>query len=130
MSQLIERYTDATWAWDKCGYACSDHASWHRAGVPASMPFEARFRDSNRNIHTPRDTLEQSDNNTAHAIKFARLGAAYAVELAKGSLATADVASIGPTASDDEPSGHRWWMLGLLGLLGLAGLAVWRIRAR
>jgi bacterial leucyl aminopeptidase len=124
VSHLIERYTDATWAWDKCGYACSDHASWHRAGVPASMPFESRFRDSNRNIHTHRDTLEVSDNNAAHAIKFARLGGAYAVELAKGSLSTTST-----TATTDEPgssSNRLWWALGLLGI----GLVIWRMRAR
>ena len=43
--RLIETYVGATWGLDACGYACSDHASWHRAGVPASMPFEARFKD-------------------------------------------------------------------------------------
>ena len=85
---LIERYTDATWGSDRCGYACSDHASWHRAGVPASMPFEARSREMNKRIHTKNDTLEQSRDNALHAVKFARLGAAYAIELAKGTLGT------------------------------------------
>jgi leucyl aminopeptidase len=84
LAQLIERYTTATWGSDVCGYACSDHASWHRAGVPASMPFETRSRDRNKHIHTARDTLEVSKNNAAHAAKFAQLGAAYAIELAKG----------------------------------------------
>jgi leucyl aminopeptidase len=50
------------------------------------MPFEARFRDSNRSIHTRNDSLERSANNVAHATKFARLAAAYAVELADASL--------------------------------------------
>ncbi len=85
---LIERYTDATWGSDKCGYACSDHASWHRAGIPASMPFESRSKQMNKRIHTKNDTLEQSNDNAQHAVKFARLGAAYAIELAKGSLGT------------------------------------------
>jgi len=86
VSHLIERYTGATWGTDVCGYACSDHASWHRAGVPVSMPFESRSREMNRHIHTPRDTLEQSRDNVTHAIKFARLGVAYAIELAKGAF--------------------------------------------
>jgi len=89
VAALIERYTTATWGVDRCGYACSDHASWHRAGVPASMPHETRSRDRNRNIHTARDTLEVSHNNASHAVKFARLGAAYAIELAKGTLGPA-----------------------------------------
>jgi leucyl aminopeptidase len=83
---LIETYTGATWGWDACGYACSDHASWHRAGVPASMPFEARFRDMNQSIHTAKDTLDRSNQNAQHAVKFARLATAYAIELGKGEL--------------------------------------------
>ena len=74
---------------DKCGYACSDHAAWYRTGVPASMPFEAAFADMNRTIHTRNDTLETSKNNADHAITFARLAAAYAIELAKAELGVA-----------------------------------------
>ena len=86
LTKLIETYVGATWGFDKCGYACSDHASWHRNGFAASMPFESRSREMNRSIHTDKDTLERSSNNAAHAIKFARLGTAYAIELAKGEL--------------------------------------------
>ncbi|MBA2545027.1 MAG: M20/M25/M40 family metallo-hydrolase, partial [Deltaproteobacteria bacterium] len=86
LTKLIETYVGATWGFDKCGYACSDHASWHRNGFAASMPFESRSREMNRSIHTDKDTLERSNNNAAHAIKFARLGASYAIELAKGEL--------------------------------------------
>lgn len=83
LGRLIDAYVGATWAYDACGYACSDHASWTRNGFRASMPFEARFRDSNRSIHTRKDTLERSDNNVTHAVKFARLAAAYAIELTR-----------------------------------------------
>jgi len=92
LGRLIDAYVGATWAYDACGYACSDHASWTRAGFRASMPFEARFRDSNRAIHTKKDTLERSANNVAHAVKFAKLGAAYAIELARADLPGAAVA--------------------------------------
>jgi bacterial leucyl aminopeptidase len=107
--ELIERYTDATWGSDRCGYACSDHASWHRAGVPASMPFESRSKEMNKRIHTKDDTLEQSSDNAEHAVKFARLGAAYAIELAKGAIA----------ADPQPPNPTRWW-----GLFGLALSAI------
>ena len=127
---LIERYTDATWGSDKCGYACSDHASWHRAGVPASMPFESRSRDMNKRIHTKNDTLEQSKDNADHAVKFARLGAAYAIELAKGALVE-NVASRRvsrcrvsfPTRDDDSTPIWLW-----LGLAMTAGGALWLSR--
>lgn len=67
--------------YDKCGYACSDHASWHARGYPTSMPFESEIRKNNPHIHTSRDTFDNSGGQALHALKFARLAAAYAVEL-------------------------------------------------
>ena len=46
------------------------------------MPFESRSRHRNRTIHTAKDTLETSGNNAAHALKFARLDAAFRHKLA------------------------------------------------
>lgn len=66
---------------DVCGYACSDHASWTANGYAASFPFEAAFGEDNPRIHTTKDTLSQIGNSAAHALKFARLALAYAVEL-------------------------------------------------
>jgi len=68
---------------DRCGYACSDHASWTRAGYPSVLPFEATLTTHNPNIHTARDTLSVSGNNANHAAKFAKLAIAYAVEMAE-----------------------------------------------
>jgi bacterial leucyl aminopeptidase len=67
--------------YDKCRYGCSDHVSWTAQGYPASLPFEAAFRQDNPTIHSARDTYANSGNQAAHALKFARLAAAYAVEL-------------------------------------------------
>jgi len=117
LAALIERYTTATWGVDRCGYACSDHASWHRAGVPASMPHETRSRDRNKTIHTARDTLEVSRGNATHAAKFARLGVAYAIELAKGTLGPAaqppDAATSAPAVPGEAPIAP-WKLVGLL----------------
>jgi len=124
LTRLIDTYVGATWGLDVCGYACSDHAAWHRAGVPASMPFESASRDRNQKIHTPSDTLETSDRNAAHAVKFARLGAAYAIELAKGELASST--SIAQT----PPASTCWWTLFGFAGLGLAGLGLTRWFAR
>jgi leucyl aminopeptidase len=68
---------------DRCGYACSDHASWTRAGYPSVLPFEATLSTHNPNIHTARDTLSVSGNNANHAAKFAKLAVAYMVEMAQ-----------------------------------------------
>ncbi len=66
---------------DKCGYACSDHASWTAKGYFASMPFESSMSTSNKNIHTVNDTFANSGNQATHALKFAKMAAAYAIEL-------------------------------------------------
>ena len=73
----------------QCGYGCSDHASWYARGYPASFPFESLIGDDNPNIHTANDTLAASGGDARHALKFAKLAAAYMAELAKGSLAGA-----------------------------------------
>ncbi|MDM7923131.1 MAG: M20/M25/M40 family metallo-hydrolase, partial [Pyrinomonadaceae bacterium] len=57
-----------------CGYACSDHASWHNKQYPASMPFEAKYpAEYNTAIHKTTDTLDRSNNNANHALKFSKL---------------------------------------------------------
>jgi bacterial leucyl aminopeptidase len=68
---------------DACGYACSDHASWTRAGFASVFPFEATLDTYDPNIHSEGDTLEVSGNNADHAAKFAKLGVAYVVERAE-----------------------------------------------
>lgn len=81
LSELIDVYTpEITYQFDRCGYACSDHASWHNAGYPAAMPFESLFEDYNPNIHTQFDTLENSDPTASHASNFAKLAIAYLIE--------------------------------------------------
>jgi leucyl aminopeptidase len=67
-----------------CGYACSDHASWWSVGYPASFPFESTFGQHNPFIHSPQDTIDKSGGTANHAVKFAKLAAAYMAEVAKG----------------------------------------------
>ncbi len=68
----------------RCGYACSDHASWNGQGFAASFPFEADPASGNRNIHTANDTFASTGNQADHALKFSRLALAYMVELGSG----------------------------------------------
>ena len=70
-----------------CGYACSDHASWHNKSYPASMPFEAVMNNDNPNIHTANDTISVSNNNANHAMRFTKLALSFVGELAKGCVA-------------------------------------------
>lgn len=83
MGKLIDTYVKVPWGYSKCGYGCSDHASWHNEGYPASMPFESTMGDINGKIHTDRDTLANSDHNADHAEKFAKLAVAFMVEMGK-----------------------------------------------
>ncbi len=79
---IIDHYVPGIkWGYDECGYGCSDHASWHTQGYPASMPFEATMDTMNHKIHTANDTLSVSNNNASHALKFAKMALAYVVEL-------------------------------------------------
>lgn len=83
---LIDTYLagspyNITYGFDNCGYGCSDHASWHNAGFPASMPFETQMSQYNPRIHTGQDTLQNMDSTGSKALKFAQMALAYVVEL-------------------------------------------------
>lgn len=82
LGKLIDEYVKVPWGYSRCGYGCSDHASWTNAGFPASIPFEAEMKDSNKAIHTNRDTIETAGGDAMHSAKFAKLAIAYMVELA------------------------------------------------
>ncbi len=102
VQNLIDTYTGATRSTGSCGYACSDHASWHNRGFRATMPFESSLSQSNPNIHTANDTLSVSGNDAVHALKFSKLAVAYMIELAKGGIngsAGADPGPVGGTTT-------------------------------
>ncbi|MBZ4415659.1 M20/M25/M40 family metallo-hydrolase [Myxococcus sp. RHSTA-1-4] len=107
ITNLISTYfnTDPnkiTWSNSTCGYACSDHASWTNAGFAASIPFESLMSQYNPSIHTVNDTLARSNNNANHALKFAKVAAAYVAELAKGSVNVTDTTP--PTVALTAPA--------------------------
>jgi bacterial leucyl aminopeptidase len=82
LGRLIDEYVKVPWGYSRCGYGCSDHASWTANGYPASIPFESTMEDINRSIHTAKDTLESAGGDAKHAAKFAKLATAFVVELA------------------------------------------------
>jgi bacterial leucyl aminopeptidase len=82
VANLAAAYLPAlTVGYDRCGYACSDHASWTGRGFAASFPFEASDAHYNKLIHTPNDTLATFGSQANHALKFSQLALAFAVEL-------------------------------------------------
>ncbi|KAG0336383.1 Leucine aminopeptidase 1 [Podila humilis] len=63
----------------KCGYACSDHASWAKAGYRSAFAIEGDFSDNNPYIHSTNDDL--SHISYEHMKQFAKLALGFAVEL-------------------------------------------------
>lgn len=84
-TSLITKYLPGmTYTSFACGYGCSDHASWHSAGYPTVMPFEATISSDNPYIHTANDTLSVTSGNANNSVKFAKLAVAFLGEVAKG----------------------------------------------
>lgn len=81
LKAMNESYIHARIVDDKCGYGCSDHASWHRQGYPAIMPFEATFKQSNKNIHTTRDVVSP-ESNFKHSAMYSKIAVVMGMDLA------------------------------------------------
>ena len=79
--KLNEFYVQARIIDDRCGYACSDHASWNRRGYNAVFPFESDSGLMNQNIHTVRDVIDER-SNFEHSAQFSKLAVAFAMHLA------------------------------------------------
>ncbi len=75
-------YIGATILEDKCGYGCSDHASWYKNGFPTLMPFEATMKRMNGAIHTDRDVVSGS-LSFRHSAMFTKIAIAFALTLAR-----------------------------------------------
>jgi leucyl aminopeptidase len=80
VSDLIKEYIKVPVDYSRCGYGCSDHASWMQEGIPAAFPCETDFPHHNPRIHTSGDRMEYL--NLEHMTNFAKLGLAFAIELA------------------------------------------------
>lgn len=77
---MNDTYIKANIVEDKCGYGCSDHASWYRNSYATLMPFEATMRTMNPNIHSSQDTLNQK-LNFAHSAMFTKIALVMAMDL-------------------------------------------------
>lgn len=78
-----EYVLDAPAVKTKCGYACSDHSSWTKVGVPSAFTIENTFEDSNTGaIHSTRDTIDLPGFSFDHMARFTRLAISFIRELA------------------------------------------------
>ncbi len=76
---LISKYASIPVAETACGYACSDHYSWHHAGYQAAMLTEGLFEDINPRLHSPADTIAVLD--FGHLSEFVKVSLAYALHM-------------------------------------------------
>ncbi|KAF9263584.1 Zn-dependent exopeptidase [Marasmius fiardii PR-910] len=80
--KLVKLYLNIPYVETKCGYACSDHASWRKAGYPSVFTIESAFENSNQNIHSTNDRIDISDEfSFDHMLEFSKLAVAFAIEL-------------------------------------------------
>ncbi|KAF8313055.1 peptidase [Clavulina sp. PMI_390] len=80
---LIDQYLSIPWVETKCGYACSDHASWNKYGYPSAFGIESAFEAIDNHVHSTNDRIDVSDEfSFTHALEFSKLAVAYLVETA------------------------------------------------
>lgn len=79
---LNTHYVGAKIIDDKCGYGCSDHASWYRQGFHAVIPFESSMNKMNSLIHSKNDILTPK-MNFDHSLVFSQYAIALAMELSQ-----------------------------------------------
>lgn len=80
LEKLITAYVKQPYKFSRCGYACSDHASWTDAGVPSAFPFESAMGKDDPYIHTTNDKMEHLSLD--HMTDFVKLATSFVVETA------------------------------------------------
>lgn len=80
LEMLAAEYSGQAWVHTTCGYACSDHATWTKAGIPSVFSFEGAFKDHSPFIHTVQDTTEHID--FTHMTAFVKTAIGFAIEMA------------------------------------------------
>jgi len=76
---LIDAYSLLNYVETRCGYGCSDHASWTRVGYRSAFPFETDFSRYNPYIHTANDLI--SHLSFDRILEFAKIGLGFVIEL-------------------------------------------------
>lgn len=79
LKMLITEYTTKKVITSRCGYGCSDHASWTKAGFRSSFPFENEMSKINPYIHSTQDIFQHL--SLEHGVEFTKLSVAFLVEL-------------------------------------------------
>jgi leucyl aminopeptidase len=81
LEEIIKTYVKRNFKYTACGYACSDHASWHEAGYKTTFAAEAKMEYSNPYMHSSEDTIDKL--TLTHMTDYAKIAASFAIELAE-----------------------------------------------
>jgi len=76
---LVPAYSNLGTTDSKCGYGCSDHASFNKAGFAACFASEGTMANSDPLLHTENDLFNVL--NLAHGVQFGQVGIGFMVEL-------------------------------------------------
>jgi leucyl aminopeptidase len=79
--QLAKEYTHLQLKSGRCGYACSDHASWGRYGYPSACVSEATPKDGELNPHNHSALDDISNITFDYTYQHARLGLGFMIEM-------------------------------------------------
>ncbi|CAD6588728.1 MAG: Leucine aminopeptidase 1, partial [Tremellales sp. Tagirdzhanova-0007] len=78
---LVEKYLSIPPVRTQCGYSCSDHSSFSKAGFQSACALESSFENMNNNIHSAKDTMDHPEFSFNHMREFSKLAVAFVVEL-------------------------------------------------
>ncbi|KAG8873876.1 Leucine aminopeptidase 1, partial [Tulasnella sp. 331] len=73
VKKLVDKYLNIPYVETECGYACSDHASWGKAGYRSSFAIESSFENSNHYIHSANDRWDIPEFSFDHMLEFSKL---------------------------------------------------------
>jgi len=76
---LVPAYSKLGFTNSACGYGCSDHASWNKAGFPTCFGSEGTMSNSDPYLHTEDDVYQYL--NLDHGMEIAKVALGYVVEL-------------------------------------------------
>ncbi|MBC7754631.1 MAG: M28 family peptidase [Moraxellaceae bacterium] len=85
ITEINDVYVKARVIHSKCGYACSDHASWNKQGYHAAIPFESSMANMNPKIHSAKDIINPQSSFT-HSSSFTKLATLFALTLGNSSI--------------------------------------------
>ncbi|KAJ3204218.1 Leucine aminopeptidase 1 [Dinochytrium kinnereticum] len=85
IKNVITSYTNLKWVASKCGYACTDHASWYSHGYEAALAFESSMANAfpyNDRVNADGSFLDTLDKlDYSHIYQFVRSTLGFVVEL-------------------------------------------------